>query len=49
MLDLLHRSEIDDFWSLPGGRTRLFESARDALRREMRAELADSLPETVGG
>jgi ADP-ribose pyrophosphatase YjhB (NUDIX family) len=36
---LLHRSEIDDFWSLPGGRARLFEAAQDALRREMREEL----------
>jgi ADP-ribose pyrophosphatase YjhB (NUDIX family) len=36
---LLHRAEIDDFWSLPGGRTRLFEAAQAALRREMREEL----------
>ena len=36
---LLHRSEIDDFWSLPGGRPRPLESAEAALRREMREEL----------
>lgn len=40
---LLHRSEIDDFWSLPGGRTRLFESAQGALRREMREELGEEV------
>jgi ADP-ribose pyrophosphatase YjhB (NUDIX family) len=36
---LLHRSEIDDFWSLPGGRARHLEPASTALRREMREEL----------
>ncbi len=36
---LLHRSENDDFWSLPGGRTQHSESAAAALRREMREEL----------
>jgi ADP-ribose pyrophosphatase YjhB (NUDIX family) len=36
---LLHRSEIDDFWSLPGGRARLLEPAAGVLRREMRKEL----------
>jgi ADP-ribose pyrophosphatase YjhB (NUDIX family) len=36
---LLHRAEIDESWSLPGGRTRLFEAAQDALRREMREEI----------
>jgi ADP-ribose pyrophosphatase YjhB (NUDIX family) len=36
---LLHRAEVDDFWSLPGGRCELMEPAREALRREMREEL----------
>ena len=36
---LLHRSENDDFWSLPGGRPQYSESAAAALRREMREEL----------
>jgi len=36
---LLHRSEQDDFWALPGGRCELLETAQDAIRREMREEL----------
>jgi ADP-ribose pyrophosphatase YjhB (NUDIX family) len=36
---LLHRSEQDDFWSLPGGRCELLETAQDAIQREMREEL----------
>jgi ADP-ribose pyrophosphatase YjhB (NUDIX family) len=36
---LLHRTEIDDFWSLPGGHVELGETAADALRREMMEEL----------
>src|SRR5437588_10203363 len=36
---LIHRSEIDDFWSMPGGRCEFLESAADALVREMREEL----------
>ena len=36
---LLHRAEIDDSWSLPGGRTQLLETAQDALRREMHEEV----------
>ena len=36
---LLHRAEIDDFWSLPGGHVELHEPAGDALRREMGEEL----------
>src|SRR5918998_511860 len=37
---LLHREEKDDFWVMPGGRPRLFESSRDALAREMDEEIA---------
>ncbi len=36
---LLHRSEQDDFWALPGGRVELCELAEEALRREMQEEL----------
>jgi len=36
---LLHRAEIDDFWSLPGGRVELLEPSVDALKREMQEEL----------
>jgi 8-oxo-dGTP pyrophosphatase MutT (NUDIX family) len=36
---LLHRSERDDFWSLPGGRCEMGEPSVDAIRREMREEL----------
>ncbi len=36
---LVHRTESDDFWTLPGGRGELLEPARDALKREMREEL----------
>jgi ADP-ribose pyrophosphatase YjhB (NUDIX family) len=37
---LLHRTEEEDFWSLPGGRCEMGEPSREALRREMREELA---------
>ncbi len=36
---LLHRSEHDDFWALPGGRAELREPAVETLKREMREEL----------
>ncbi|MFP4343737.1 MAG: NUDIX hydrolase [Anaerolineales bacterium] len=36
---LLHRSERDDFWSLPGGRVEFGEPAELAIRRELREEL----------
>jgi ADP-ribose pyrophosphatase YjhB (NUDIX family) len=36
---LLHRAERDDFWSLPGGRCELLETAAATVRREMREEL----------
>lgn len=40
---LLHRALSDDFWALPGGRPHHFESAPDALRREMREEFGESV------
>src|SRR5271157_2933622 len=36
---LLHRSERDDFWTLPGGRGELLEPSPDTLRREMLEEM----------
>ena len=36
---LLHRSEADDFWSLPGGRCEMMEPAAEAIAREMHEEL----------
>jgi ADP-ribose pyrophosphatase YjhB (NUDIX family) len=36
---LLHKSELDEFWSLPGGHVELFEPAEKALRREIGEEL----------
>jgi ADP-ribose pyrophosphatase YjhB (NUDIX family) len=43
---LLHRSEHDDFWALPGGRIEVGESSTQALRREMREEVGADV--TVG-
>ena len=37
---LLHREAKDDFWVMPGGRPRLYESSRDALIREMDEEIS---------
>jgi ADP-ribose pyrophosphatase YjhB (NUDIX family) len=37
---LLHRGEMDDFWSLPGGQVEWMETAQTALMREMREEIA---------
>ena len=36
---LLHQSDRDDFWSLPGGRVEWQEATHDTLKREMREEL----------
>ncbi|MDI3340142.1 MAG: NUDIX domain-containing protein [Sphaerobacter sp.] len=43
---LLHRAVDDDYWSLPGGRCEILETAAEALAREMREELAVDV--TVG-
>ena len=40
---LIHRSIIDDFWSLPGGRCEFLELSKDALIREMKEELGVEL------
>jgi ADP-ribose pyrophosphatase YjhB (NUDIX family) len=37
---LLQGDAREDFWALPGGRVRMMERAEDALRRELREELA---------
>lgn len=36
---LLHKSETDRFWSLPGGRVDMFEFSAEALAREIMEEL----------
>ena len=36
---LVHKSILDDFWSLPGGRCEFLEISKDALTREMKEEI----------
>ena len=36
---LLHRTEMDDFWSLPGGRVHFMESSEKTIQREMKEEM----------
>jgi 8-oxo-dGTP pyrophosphatase MutT (NUDIX family) len=43
---LLHQSDGDTLWNLPGGRVQVLERTEDALRREMLEELGDEI--TVG-
>ena len=40
---LLHRAEIDDFWAPPGGRCELGETSEQALVREMREEMGETV------
>jgi 8-oxo-dGTP pyrophosphatase MutT (NUDIX family) len=40
---LLHTSDRDDFWSLPGGRCEFGETSAEALVREMREELGEKI------
>ena len=37
---LVHRSIIDDFWSLPGGRCEFLEISEDTLIREIKEEIS---------
>ncbi len=43
---LLHRTDGDDFWSLPGGRGEMMEPSPETLRRELHEETG--LAVTVG-
>ncbi len=45
---LLHRAEIDDWFSLPGGRVEIGESTADALQRELLEELGPEAGAQVG-
>lgn len=36
---LIHKSETDDFWALPGGRVEFFETSEDTIAREILEEL----------
>lgn len=36
---LLHKAEIDNFWTFPGGRAEIGEPAETTLKREMKEEL----------
>lgn len=40
---LLHTSNRDDFWSLPGGRVEFGEASEDTLVREMREEIGEAV------
>ncbi|MFX1501449.1 MAG: NUDIX hydrolase [Promethearchaeota archaeon] len=36
---LIHRSILDDFWTLPGGRCEFLEISKEALKREIKEEI----------
>lgn len=36
---LVHKSQKDDFWALPGGRVEFFEFSQDTIAREIEEEL----------
>lgn len=40
---LLHRSEHDSFWALPGGRLEVGETTETALQREMLEEIGETV------
>ncbi|HYF77459.1 MAG TPA: GrpB family protein, partial [Symbiobacteriaceae bacterium] len=40
---LLHKSDADDLWCLPGGRVRAMEPSAEAVRREMAEELTPDI------
>ena len=40
---LLHRAQVDNFWTFPGGRAELGEPAEETLKREMREELSTEI------
>ncbi len=40
---LLHRSEADDFWSLPGGGCEVGETSHEALLREVEEEMGETV------
>lgn len=40
---LLHRTEKDSFWTLPGGRNEFNEFSKDTLLREMKEEIGENV------
>jgi ADP-ribose pyrophosphatase YjhB (NUDIX family) len=40
---LVHRSENDDFWALPGGRNEFHEFSEETLIREMKEEINEEV------
>ncbi|MHA1212553.1 MAG: NUDIX hydrolase [Candidatus Heimdallarchaeota archaeon] len=36
---LLHKSALDDFWTIPGGSIKLFETSEEAIKREYLEEI----------
>ncbi len=40
---LLHHSEVDSFWTLPGGRCEMMEFSKDTLKREFLEEINEEI------
>ncbi len=40
---LIHKNSRDPFWALPGGRVKLMESSKEALIREFKEELNETI------